>query len=214
MNCKLIGQYIQYLEVTLSPGEFFFAERGSLIYIEQGINREVIANGSGLGRIIGAMISGESLFIYRLTNVSGMTRKVTIGGRYGLLPVKLHGEEMICHRGMYVASNNQMNISAKLSISGFTGGMGLFLQKIQGNATVFLDTKGQPITLELGPGETVEIDEDHIIALHNIPEGRMQANWSLGNVLGGEGFSMLRVTGPGTVYLTPGKFAAAPTQSK
>ncbi|MDE6718039.1 MAG: AIM24 family protein, partial [Muribaculaceae bacterium] len=75
-----------------------------------------------------------------------------------------------------------------------------------GYSTVFLDTKGTPITLCLGPGETVELDEDHIIALVNISEDRMQSNWSLGNLLGGEGLSMMRVTGPGTVYLSPGKF--------
>lgn len=39
-----------------------------------------------------------------------------------------------------------------------------------------------------------------------IPENQMQSNWSLGNLLGGEGLSMMRVTGPGIVYLSPGKF--------
>ena len=29
MNCKLVGQFVQHLEVTLSPGEDFYAEKGS-----------------------------------------------------------------------------------------------------------------------------------------------------------------------------------------
>ncbi|MDE6867503.1 MAG: AIM24 family protein, partial [Muribaculaceae bacterium] len=131
--------------------------------------------------------------------------KVVIGSRYGLLPVKINGDTMICHRGAYVASNNKVNITTKLSFAGLTGGMGFLLQKIQGSSTVFLDTMGSPIVVYLRPGETIEVDEDHIIALLNIGEGQMQSNWSLGNLLGGEGLSMLRVTGPGTVYLTPGK---------
>ncbi|WP_290235087.1 AIM24 family protein, partial [Bacteroides acidifaciens] len=102
--------------------------------------------------------------------------------------------------------NNKVNVTTKLSIAGLTGGMGLLLQKIQGNSTVFLDTKGQPITINLQYGETIEVDEDHIIALLNISENQMQSNWSLGNLLGGEGLSMMRVTGPGTVYLSPSKF--------
>lgn len=113
---------------------------------------------------------------------------------------------MICHRGAYVGSNNRVNVTTKLSIAGLTGGMGLLLQKIQGNSTVFLDTKGTPITINLQYGETIEVDEDHIIALLNIAENQMQSNWSLGNLLGGEGLSMMRVTGPGTVYLSPSKF--------
>ena len=205
MNCKLIGQFIQHLEITLSPGEEFYAEKGSIIYLEDGIDKELSFNGSGLGRILGAELSGESLFILRLRNVSGAPRKVAIGSRHGILPVKLTGETMICHRGVYIGSNNRVDVTTKLSIAGLTGGMGLLLQKIRGHSTVFLDTKGTPITIPLAPGQTIEVDEDHIIALHNILDSQMQSNWSLGNLLSGEGFSMMRVTGPGTVYLCPGK---------
>ncbi len=205
MNVKLVGQFIQHLEVTLMAGENFFAEKGSIIYLEAGIEKDRSLSGSGLGRLIGAKLSGENFFILRLYNATNIPRKVVIGSRYGLLPVKLNGETMICHRGVYVASNNQVNISTKLSIAGLTGGMGLLLQKISGNSTVFLDTKGTPITINLPYGETIEVDEDHIIALHNIADHQMQSNWSLGNLLGGEGFSMMRITGPGTVYLSPSK---------
>ncbi|MDE7413467.1 MAG: AIM24 family protein [Muribaculaceae bacterium] len=206
MNCKLIGQFVQHLEVTLSPGEEFYAEKGSVIYLESGIEKELSFNGNGLGRILGAKLSGESLFILRLYNVSNQPRKLGLGSRFGLLPIKIQGETMICHRGVYVGSNNRVNVTTKISISGLVGGMGLLLQKIQGHSTVFLDTKGTPITFNLEPGQTIEVDEDHIIALVNIPESRIQSNWSLGNLLGGEGLSMMRVTGPGSVYLSPGKF--------
>lgn len=205
MDCKLIGQFVQHLEVTLSPGEEFFTEKGSVIYFEAGIEKELAFNGSGLRRIIGAKLSGESLFILRLYNVTNMPRKLVIGSQFGLFPVKLNGETMICHRGAYVASNNRVNVTTKLSIAGLTGGMGLLLQKIQGNSTIFLDTMGTPIVINLNYGQTIEVDENHIVALLNIAESQMQCNWSLGNLLGGEGLSMMRITGPGTVYLSPGK---------
>lgn len=206
MECKLIGQFVQHLEVTLSPGEDFYAEKGSVIYLEEGMEKELAFSGSGLGRLLGAKLSGESIFILRLYNASGRPRKVAIGSRDGILPVKINGETIICHRGVYVGSNNRVNVTAKLSIAGLTGGMGLLLQKIQGSSTVFLDTKGTPVTINLQRGETIEVDEDHIIALLNISESQMQSNWSLGNLLGGEGLSMMRITGPGTVYLSPSKF--------
>ena len=206
MNCKLVGQSIQHLEVTLSPGEEFYAEKGSVIYLEEGVDKALSFNGSGLGRILGAKVSGESLFIMRLYNASNRPRKVALGSNFGLLPVKLNGETMVCHRGVYVGSNNRVSVTTKLSIAGLTGGMGLRLQKIQGNATVFLDTNGTPITIDLPYGETIEVDEDHIIALKNITERQMHANWSLGNRISGEGWSTMCITGPGTVYLSPGKF--------
>lgn len=207
MDVKLIGQFVQHLEVTLQPGEEFFSERGSLIYMEDGIQMDVDFNGSGLGRILGAAISGESIFILRMRNTTGYPRKITLGSRHGILPIKLRGESMICHRGMYIASNNRVNVTTKISVSGMIGGMGLFLQKIQGDSTVFLDTNGTPIRIDLEPGRSIEVDENHIIALINIFENQMQSNWSLRNLVGGEGLSLLRVTGPGTVYLSPGKFS-------
>ena len=142
----------------MAPGEDFYAEKGSVIYLEAGIEKELSFNGSGLGRILGAKLSGESLFILRLFNVSNMPRKVVIGSRFGLLPVKINGETIICHRGVYVGSNNKVSVTTKLSIAGLTGGMGLLLQKIQGSSTVFLDTKGTPITINLQYGETIEVD--------------------------------------------------------
>ena len=99
-----------------------------------------------------------------------------------------------------------MEVSTKLSLNGLAGGMGLMLQKITGNTTVFLDTNGTPICRQLQPGESIQVDENHIIALHSITERQMSSNWSLKNVFAGEGLSMLTITGPGQVYLSPGTF--------
>ena len=67
MNCKLVGQFVQHLEVTLSPGKDFYAEKGSVIYLEAGIEKELSFNGSGFGRILGAKLSGESFLSYDYT---------------------------------------------------------------------------------------------------------------------------------------------------
>ena len=206
MNCKLVGNFVQHLEVVLAPNEEFYVEKGSIIYIESGIEKEVSFNGSGLGHIIGAKLSGESLFIIRLSNQSNIAKKFVIGGRLGIHPVKLNGETMICHRGVYIASNNRVTVSAKFSITGLVGGMGLLLQKISGNSTVFLDTIGTPISVMLQQGEAIEVDENHIIALRSISENQISSNWSMDNLLGGEGLSMLKIIGPGQVYLSPGAF--------
>ena len=82
------------------------------------------------------------------------------------------------------------------------GGVGLF-QKIDGNTTVFLDSLGSRIEKILGNGETIEIDENHIVAFKGFSPSQIQAGWSVGNVLRGEGLSLMKVTGPGKVYLSP-----------
>lgn len=207
MDCKLIGSFVQHLQVTLMPNEEFFAQRGAMIYVENGISMEGELNGRGLGGIIGAAFSGESIIIVRYRNTSGIPRKVVLGSHNGLHPVRIDGESLICHKGVYVASSRKVDITTKLSIAGFLGGMGLKLQKITGSATVFLDSIGTPISIDIAPGDCIEVDENHIIALHGITERQMQPlNLSVANMVKGEGWSVLRILGPGRVYLSPGAF--------
>ncbi len=206
MEYRIVGDFIQHLEVRLYPGEEFYAEKGALIYLESGVEKEVKLNGGGLGRIISVKLSGESMFMMRLYNPTDRPRLIVLGSKCGLLPVNLTGETMICHRGVYVGSCGRVEVSTKLSLNGLAGGMGLMLQKITGNTTVFLDTNGTPICRQLQPGESIQVDENHIIALHSITERQMSSNWSLKNVFAGEGLSMLTITGPGQVYLSPGTF--------
>lgn len=85
---------------------------------------------------------------------------------------------------MYVASNNLVQVSAKILIAGIVGGMSRLLQKISGTSTLFLDCKGQPITKKLCTGETIEVDKDHIIAMQGISEHQLSSAWSLKNVFG------------------------------
>lgn len=205
MNWKIEGQFVQHIVVTLEPGEDFYAQRGSLIYIEDGIKREISFNGAGMRRILGAKVSGESVFIIRLLNTSNTPRKAVIGIRIGILPIELKGESMICQRGAYIGSENKVQIATKFSVKALKGGMGFVLQKIQGNSTVFLSTNGVPITLNLKAGESITADEDHIIALHGISRNQLKAVWSARNILSGVGLSVMKIDGPGTVYLSPGR---------
>ncbi len=211
MNCKIVGYEFKTLEVQLSPGESFYAERGSIVYVEDGLQREVEFNGanskSGLGNIIGGVLksalSGESLLIIRFTNPTTLTKKMVISGSYcSLLPIKLEGENLICRRGHYVASTNKVNLNLNINLQGILGGVGFF-QKIDGNATVFLDSLGSPLEKTLNNGETIEVDENHIAALQGFNSSQIQAGWSVGNVLRGEGLSLMNITGPGKVYMSP-----------
>ena len=68
---------------------------------------------------------------------------------------------------------------------------------------MFLDSNGSPLIKELASDESIEIDENNIIAFHGFQPQQIQAGWSLGNMVRGEGLSLMRVTGPGKVYLSP-----------
>lgn len=209
MNCKFVGYEFKTLEVSLAPREEFYAERGSIVYVEESLQREVefTNDGTGLGTIIGGVVksalSGESILIIRFSNPTNTEKKLVLSGSScALLPVKLQGENLICRRGHYVASTGRVSLNLNLNLQGLLGGIGLF-QKIEGNATVFLNSLGNPIEKQLRNGETIEVDENHIIALHGFSSSQIQAGWSVGNVLRGEGLSLMKITGPGKIYLSP-----------
>lgn len=211
MNCKIIGYEYKTLEVQLLPGETFYAERGSIVYVEEGLQREVEFNGGnsggGFGGILGGVLktalSGESILVIRFTNQTNLPKNIVLsGGCCSLVPVKLEGENLICRRGHYVASTRKVSLNLNLNLQGILGGIGLF-QKIDGTATVFLDSLGSPIEKTLASGEAIEIDENHIVALQGFSSSQIRAGWSVGNVLRGEGLSMMSVTGPGKVYMSP-----------
>lgn len=203
MNCKLKGSFVKHLEVELFPNEEFYAEKGALIYIEEGIDMQTELTGNSIGSILGSTISGESLMIVHYRNFSPQPRKIVIGSRGGLIHFKLNHSEIICNRGAYVASNRKIDLSAKLSLSGLLGGIGGLLQRISGDATVFLETIGDPIIVDLAAGQGVVIDEKHFLALEGIPVDRISPQFSARNLFGGEGLRMLSVRGPGRVYLNP-----------
>jgi uncharacterized protein (AIM24 family) len=59
MNCKFIGYDLKCLEVTLNPGEQFYGERGSLIYLEKGIERDMKVLQNGVWGMVKRGVSGE-----------------------------------------------------------------------------------------------------------------------------------------------------------
>lgn len=203
MNVRLIGSFVKHLEVELQPGEEFYAEKGALVYIDDVLDMDTEFSGNSLTRLIGAKISGESIFIVHFSNRSRQAAKLVVGCHSSLVHFKLTGNEIICRKGAFVASSRRVDVTTKLSVTGLMGGMGALLQKVRGDATVFLQAFGDPIIVDLAAGQTIRVDENHFLALDGIPESRISVRWSLQNFIGGEGISMLALTGPGRVYLNP-----------
>lgn len=204
MNVKLLGNDLKCLQVELSGGERFFCEKGALIYYEEGIQYTVNALDKGVAGLLKRKLSGESIFQVELKNMHPNPKKLVVASRIGLLPVNLKtlpGNAIICRAGSYVASSDKADIDFKLNVNSFLGGNGLMMQKISGFCTVFLDAVGAPLTLELSSGQAIYADEKSFICMSAVMESQMSPHYSGNNLLGGEGFSMLRITGPGTVFL-------------
>lgn len=78
MNCKLIGNVYQALEVTLESNESFYSERSAMIYMDSGIEQEITSSSNGIMGTLSSVLSGESLFIVRYTNRDRIPRKLVM----------------------------------------------------------------------------------------------------------------------------------------
>ena len=84
MNVKLVGNFIQHIEVELMYGEEFYAQKGTLIYLEQGIEKDVVLNGGGngtlgtIGNLLGAKLTGESIFLVTLISTINLVKSLSV----------------------------------------------------------------------------------------------------------------------------------------
>ena len=205
MRYEIKGQEAKTVEIELLPGEEFHAERGALVYQEEGIVASLRWVGKGIAGVFSGMLSGESPWIVRYENRDVRPRVLALAGnQLGLFIHNMEkGESLILRRGTYIASDRKVRLRLSVGLRKMCSGMGLLFQKVEGEATLILNTFGEPIQRHLGNGESIYVDEDHLIALSGIDERRIAPRVRAGNLLQGEGFSRMRVTGPGTVYLTP-----------
>lgn len=59
------------------------------------------------------------------------------------------------------------------------------------------------MVIDLQYGQKVRVDENHFLATQGISDGNIRPDWSLKNIFGGEGLSLLEITGPGRVFVNP-----------
>ena len=205
MRYEIKGQEAKTVEIELSPGETFHAERGALVYQEEGIVASLRWVGKGIAGVFSGMLSGESPWIVRYENRDVRPRVLALAGnQLGLFIHRMaRGEPLILRRGTYIASDRKIRLRLSVGLRKMCSGMGLLFQRVEGEGILVLSTFGEPIQRHLGNGESIYVDEDHLIALSGIDERRIAPRVRAGNLLQGEGFSRMRVTGPGTVYLTP-----------
>lgn len=203
MNCKIVGYDFKSLEVELQARENFYCEKGAIIYHEGGIDKNIKVLGKGVVGGLKRMISGESLFLVELTNQIHKPQKLMIAGKSGLLAIDLKGfpNGIICRKGYYVASSKELNIDFSLNLSSLLSGTGLIMQKLSGSGTVFLDSFGSAILLNVAANDSVYVDEKSFICIDANAQSRIESAFSGKGLLGGEGLSMFRIHGPASVYI-------------
>ena len=144
MQYQIIGQTVPAVEIKMNAGESVYTQSGGMIWQTPGIEMNTNARG-GLGKSIGRLFAGESLFMVNYTakadNVS-ITFGSTVPG--SVVPVNVGEVPMICQKGAFLCAEQsvQLNVTfTKRFSAGMFGGEGLFLTRLTGPGTIMLQTQ-------------------------------------------------------------------------
>jgi len=193
------------LVVNLEQGEKITAESGAMTYMDPNIDVHTRKREKSLFGSIGLAIFGRQSFWvndYTASNGSGEVAFVSAPvGDIETLDVK-PDQGYIIQKSSYIASTENVNLDVKWE--GFTKGLfgqGLFMIKVTGNGTLFINTFGAIDKHTLESGQTLIVDNFHLVAFSDTCNYKVTKFGGLKEtLLGGEGL-VTRITGPGDIYI-------------
>jgi uncharacterized protein (TIGR00266 family) len=218
VDFEIKGSEMQFVEIELDPGEAAVGEAGSMMFMDAGIAMDTVfgdgsANQGGLlGKLLGAgkrLVTGESLFTTVFTNQASSKLRVAFAAPYPgkILPMDLRqlGGTLICQKDAFLCAARGVSLGIhfqqKMS-TGFFGGEGFVMQKLEGDGLAFVHASGTVVRRELQPGHTLMVDTGCLVALTPNVNFEVQYVGKIKTALfGGEGLFFAKVTGPGTVWL-------------
>lgn len=206
MKYAIIGNTMPAVEVVFdAPGESMYTQSGGMAWMSEGIEMDSNMRG-GLGKSIGRMFSGESLFMatYKAQRAGAkIAFASTVPGV--VKPVNVSERTLICQKGAFLCAQETVNLSVTFSkklSAGFFGGEGFILQELSGQGMAFLEIDGDMVEKDLAPGEVLKIDTGNVVAFEKGMQYEVETVKGLKNIFfGGEGLFLTKLTGPGKVIL-------------
>src|SRR5262245_27371808 len=213
---RIEGSDLQYVELTLSPGDSVIGDPGPRRYADEGVSIETHmgdGDGSGIGSRLSSgfkrTLTGENFFISVFQNTTARPLRVCFAapspGKIIAIDLASVGGALICQKGAFLGGTRGVRAGLafkKRLRAGMFGGEGFIMQRLSGSGTVFIHASGTLAPLELRAGEELKVDTGCLAALQTTVNYDVKYVGSLKtSLLGGEGLFLASVKGPGTVWL-------------
>jgi uncharacterized protein (TIGR00266 family) len=193
------------LVVSLEKGETITGEAGAMTYMDTTIEPHTRKREKSLLGSLGMSIIGrQSFWVNDYAAVAGPGEVGLVSAPVGdieTLEVKPN-QGYIIQKSAYLASTQNVDLDIKWE--GFTKGLfgqGLFMIKVSGNGMLFINTFGAVDKHTLRSGQTIIVDNFHLVAFSDACKYKVTKFGGLKEtLLGGEGL-VTQITGPGDVYI-------------
>lgn len=218
IDYRIVGSEMQFVEIELDPGESVVAEAGSFMMMDANIRMETIFgdgssdNKSFMGKLLGAgkrLLTGESLFMTVFTNEGRGKERVSFASPYPgkIIPLDLSELDgrIVCQKDAFLCAAKGVSVGIafqrKLG-TGFFGGEGFIMQKIEGDGLAFVHAGGMVFEKVLQPGEMIRLDTGCLVALSSGVDYDIEFVKGVKSALfGGEGLFYATLRGPGKVWV-------------
>ena len=205
MKYEITGDQLPVVVCHLQPGEAMITERGAMSWMSSNMRMETHATG-GIGRSIGRMFSGESMFQNRYS-AEGSEGLIAFASSFPgeIRAIEITPERpIIAQKSAFLASTEgvKLSIFRKKIGAGFFGGEGFIMQKLSGTGLAFVEIDGSIVEYDLLPGQTMLIDTGYLAMMEETVSMDITMVHGAKNVIfGGEGLFNTVVTGPGKVWI-------------
>ncbi len=212
MHTEIKGTTMPVLEVNLDPGEEVISTHGSLSWMSPNLQMsQTTSTGGGKGGgLLGGLkraLGGGGLFLTRYGAQNGQAMvafAAKLPGR--IFPVEIGAQGgFLVHRHGWLCATPGVVPSVGLQQSfrgGLFGGDGFVLERLEGEGTAWVELAGETTSYELGAGQTVLVHPGHVGVFQDSVSFQITQVPGVANILfGQDGFHLVALTGPGTVWL-------------
>ena len=205
MDYKVIGEPLPVLVCDVTPGEALITEGGAMSWMTPNMKMETTSAG-GVGKALGRIFSGESLFLNRYT-AQGDKGQIAFATAFpgSIKAFDISEKSMVIQKRAFLASEETVNLSVffqKKVGAGLFGGEGFIMQKLEGKGMAFIEVDGTAVEYELEAGQQILVSTGYVAAMDATCSMDIQTVPGVKNMLlGGEGFFNTVITGPGKVIL-------------
>ncbi len=193
------------LVVKLNQGETITAESGSMTYMDPNVEVKTRKREKSLLGSIGLKLIGrQSFWVNDYSAASGSGEAAIVSAPVGDIEILevAPNQGYIVQKSSYIASTEGVDLDVQWQ--GFTKGLfgqGLFMIKVSGKGTLFINTFGAIDKHSLKPGETMIVDNFHLVAFSDTCQYKVTKFGGLKEtLLGGEGL-VTQITGPGDIFI-------------
>jgi uncharacterized protein (TIGR00266 family) len=205
MDAVIRGTTMPVLEVHLTPGESVVAESGQLGWFE---TTTALAGADGMWDAAKRSFGGGTFFMTRYastTQPGTVAFPARLPGKIFQVPLGPDRSYLIQRHG-FLAGLEGVELSTALDAghlgSGLLGGFGFLLQRLEGVGHAWIELAGELSEYDLAAGQSLRVHPAHIGVVEHGVEYELTTVPGIKNkVFGGDGLFLVRLTGPGKVWL-------------